>query len=95
MPRLNGLEAIHSIRELPFPVKVIILTMYKERRYVQCRNGFGVENLCSKRERRERHNGGTGEDRSVDEGFGSALMLKAGQRRSDRSARITFEQTAD
>src|SRR5271166_1531739 len=30
MPRLNGLETIRAIRELPFPVKVIILTMYKE-----------------------------------------------------------------
>src|SRR5690242_4224012 len=30
MPRLNGLETIRALRQLPFPVKVIILTMYKE-----------------------------------------------------------------
>src|ERR1044071_20866 len=30
MPRLNGLETIRAIRQLPFTVKVIILTMYKE-----------------------------------------------------------------
>ena len=30
MPRLNGLETVQAIRELPFPVKVIILTMYNE-----------------------------------------------------------------
>ena len=30
MPRLNGLEVIRAIRQLPLDVKVIILTMYKE-----------------------------------------------------------------
>src|ERR1039457_92380 len=30
MPQLNGLETIRAIRELPFPVKIIILTMYNE-----------------------------------------------------------------
>jgi DNA-binding NarL/FixJ family response regulator len=30
MPRLNGLEMIRSVRQLSFPVKIIILTMYKE-----------------------------------------------------------------
>ena len=27
---LNGLETIRAIRELPFPVKLIILTIYKQ-----------------------------------------------------------------
>ena len=30
MPRLNGLETLRAVRQLPFPVEVIILTMYNE-----------------------------------------------------------------
>src|ERR1044071_1044195 len=30
MPRLNGLEMLRAVRHLPFPLKVVILTMYKE-----------------------------------------------------------------
>src|SRR5687767_183709 len=30
MPRLNGLEMLRSLRQVPFQVKTIILTMYKE-----------------------------------------------------------------
>src|ERR1041384_7379425 len=30
MPRLNGLQTIRAIRQLPFVVKIIVLTMYKE-----------------------------------------------------------------
>src|ERR1044071_9259011 len=30
MPRLNGLEILRALRQLPFPVKAIILTMFKE-----------------------------------------------------------------
>jgi DNA-binding NarL/FixJ family response regulator len=83
MPRLNGLEAIRSIRVLPFPVKVIILTMYKEadmfnaamdlevKAYVLKENAANDIMLALEKV-----------DRG--EGFVSALMSKAGQRRSDR-----------
>ena len=30
MPRLNGLEVLRDLRELPFAVTPVILTMYKE-----------------------------------------------------------------
>src|SRR5579859_189308 len=30
MPRLNGLETLRELRQFPFPIKSIILTMYKE-----------------------------------------------------------------
>jgi DNA-binding NarL/FixJ family response regulator len=30
MPGMNGFEVVREIRELPFPVKVVVLTMYQE-----------------------------------------------------------------
>ena len=81
--RLNGLETIKRIRELPFPVKVIILTMYKEEDMFNAAMDSGAKAYVLKEnaandilialEKVDR-----GED------FVSALMLEAGQRRSDR-----------
>jgi DNA-binding NarL/FixJ family response regulator len=83
MPRLNGLETIRAIRELPFPVKVIILTMYKEEDMFNAAMDLGAKAYVLKEN--------AANDilialEKVDrgEGFVSALMLEAGQRRSDR-----------
>ena len=83
MPRLNGLEAIRSIRELSFPVKVIILTMYKEEDMFNAAMDLGVKTYILK-ENAANDIMVALEKTDRDEGFVSALMLKAGQRRSDR-----------
>ncbi len=83
MPRLNGLEAIRSIRVLPFPVKVIILTMYKEEDMFNAAMDLGVKTYVLK-ENAANDIMVALEKTDRDEGFVSALMLKAGQRRSDR-----------
>ena len=57
MPRLNGLETIRAIRELPFPVKVIILTMYKEEDMFNAAMDSGSEGLRAEGKCRERHCG--------------------------------------
>lgn len=83
MPRRNGLETIRAIRQLASPVKVIILTMYNEEDMFNAAMDLGVKAYVLKEnaandvlEALERV------DR--DEGFVSALLLEAGQRRSDR-----------
>jgi DNA-binding NarL/FixJ family response regulator len=83
MPRLSGLETIRSIRALSFPVKVIILTMYKEEDMFNAAMDLGVKAYVLK------ENAANDVMLALDkvdhgEGFVSALMLKAGQRRSDR-----------
>jgi DNA-binding NarL/FixJ family response regulator len=83
MPRLNGLEAIRSIRVLPFSVKVIILTMYKEEDMFNAAMDLGVKTYILK-ENAANDIMVALEKTDRDEGFVSALMLKAGQRRSDR-----------
>ena len=83
MPRLNGLEAIRSIRALPFPVKVIILTMYKEADMFNAAMDLGVKTYVLK-ENAANDIMVALEKTDQGEGFVSALMLEAGQRRSDR-----------
>jgi DNA-binding NarL/FixJ family response regulator len=83
MPRLSGLETIRSIRALSFPVKVIILTMYKEEDMFNAAMDLGVKAYVLK------ENAANDVMLALDkvdhgESFVSALMLKAGQRRSDR-----------
>jgi DNA-binding NarL/FixJ family response regulator len=83
MPRLNGLQTIRAIRFLPFPVKVIVLTMYKEEDMFNAAMDLGVKAYVLK------ENAATDivtalEKVDRDEMFISALMLGAGQRRGDR-----------
>lgn len=83
MPRLNGLETIRAVRALPFPVKVVILTMYKEEDMFNAAMDSGAKAYVLK------ENAATDiiaalEKVDHDETFVSALMLEAGQRRSDR-----------
>ena len=83
MPRLNGLDTIRAIRELPFPVKVIILTMYKEEDMLNAAMDLGAKAYVLKE---NAANDIVAALEKVDrgEGFVSALMLDAGQRRGDR-----------
>ncbi len=83
MPRLNGLETIRAIRQLSFAVKVIILTMYKEEDMFNAAMDSGAKAYVLKENAAneivaalEKVDGG--------ESFVSAMMLEAGQRRSER-----------
>ena len=91
MPRLNGLETLRAIRQLPFPVKVIILTMYKEEDMFDAAMDLGAKAYVLKEN--------TANDivaalEKVDRGesFISALMLGAGQRRSDRVRQLLLSK---
>ena len=91
MPRLNGLETLRAIRQLPFPAKVIILTMYKEEDMFDAAMDLGAKAYVLKEN--------TANDivaalEKVDRGesFISALMLGAGQRRSDRVRQLLLSK---
>ena len=83
MPHPNGLETARSIRLLPFPVKVIILTMYKEEDMFNSAMDLGVRAYILK-ENAANDVMVALEKVDRDESFVSAMMLEAGQRRSDR-----------
>ena len=83
MPQLNGLETIRAMRGLSFAIKPIILTMYREEDMFNAAMDLGAKAYVLKENAAndilialEKVNRG--------ESFVSALMLEAGQRRSDR-----------
>jgi DNA-binding NarL/FixJ family response regulator len=83
MPHLNGLETIKATRELPFPVKVIILTMYKEEDMFNAAMDLGARAYVLKE---TAANDVVAAIEKVERGeiFLSASLLEAGKRRSDR-----------
>jgi len=83
MPRLNGLETIRAIRQLPFAVKVIILTMYKEEDMFNAVMDLGAMAYVLKE---NAANEIIAALEQVDQGgtFLSPMMLEAGQRRGER-----------
>lgn len=83
MPRLNGLETIRAVRQLPFPVKVVILTMYNEEDMFNAAMDLGAKAYVLKE---NAANDILVALEKVDRGesFMSASMLEAGKRRSDR-----------
>jgi len=83
MPRLNGLETIRAVRQLPFPVQVIILTMYNEEEMFNAAMDLGAKAYVLKE---NAANDIVAALEKVDRGetFVGALMREAGQRRSDR-----------
>jgi DNA-binding NarL/FixJ family response regulator len=83
MPRLNGLELLRSLRELPFPVRAIILTMYKEEDMFNAAMDLGAKAYVVK------DNAATDilaalEKVANGETFLSPMMRDVGRRRSDR-----------
>lgn len=82
MPRLNGLETIRAIRRLPFAVKVIILTMYKEQDMFDAAMDLGAKAYVLKENAANEIIAALDQ---VDRGetFLSTLMLEAGQRRTE------------
>jgi DNA-binding NarL/FixJ family response regulator len=83
MPQLNGLETIKAIRELSIPVKVIILTMYKEEDMFNAAMDLGAKAYVLK-ENAANDVVAALEKVERGESFISASMLEAGTRRSDR-----------
>jgi DNA-binding NarL/FixJ family response regulator len=83
MPGLNGLETTRAIRQLPFAVKVIILTMYKEEDMFNAALDLGAKAYVLKE---NAANEIVAALEKVDRGeaFLSTMMLEAGQRRSER-----------
>jgi DNA-binding NarL/FixJ family response regulator len=91
MPRLNGLETMRAIRQLPFPVKVIVLTMYKEEDMFNAAMDLGAKGYVLKEN--------TANDivaalEKVDRGesFISPVMQSVGQRRSDRVRQLLLSK---
>lgn len=82
MPRLNGLEMLRRIRQLPFPLKPIILTMYKEQDVFDAAMDLGARAYVVKD---NAANDIMAAIEKVVQGgiFLSPVMREAGQRRSD------------
>lgn len=91
MPRLNGLETIRAIRQLPFPVKVVILTMYKEEDMFNAAMDLGAKAYVLKE---NAANEIVAALEKVDRGgdFVCSLMLGAGQRRSERARELLLSK---
>jgi DNA-binding NarL/FixJ family response regulator len=83
MPRLNGLETIRAVRQLPFSVKMVILTMYKEEDMFNAAMDLGARAYVLK-ENAANEIVAALDKVQHDEAFVSTLLLEAGQRRSER-----------
>jgi DNA-binding NarL/FixJ family response regulator len=91
MPRLNGLETLRAIRQLPSSVKVIILTMYKEEDMFNAAMDLGAKGYVLK-ENAANEIIGALEKVGQGETFLSRLMLEAGQRRSERVRQLLLNK---
>jgi DNA-binding NarL/FixJ family response regulator len=91
MPRLNGLETIKAIRELHIPVKVIILTMYKEEDMFNAAMDLGAKAYILKENAADDVVAAL-EKVERGESFISASMLEAGTRRSDRVRKLLLSK---
>ena len=91
MPRLNGLETLRAIRELPFAVSGIILTMYKEEDMFNAAMDLGAKAYVLKE---NAANEIVAALEKVDQGetFVSAMMFEAGQRRSERVRQLLLSK---
>ena len=91
MPRVNGLETMRAIRQLPFSVKIIVLTMYKEEDMFNAAMDLGAKAYILKE---NAANDVVAALEKVDSGetFISASMLGAGNRRSDRVRQLLLSK---
>lgn len=83
MPRLNGLEVLRGLRGLPFAVKPVILTMYKEEDMFNAAMDLGAAAYVVK-ENAVNDVVAAIEKVIRGETFLSTIMLDAGQRRGER-----------
>jgi DNA-binding NarL/FixJ family response regulator len=91
MPRLNGLETIRALKQLPFSVQVIILTMYKEEDMFNAALDLGAKAYVLK-ENAANDIMAALEKVARGETFVSPSMLAAGQRRSDRVQQLLLSK---
>jgi DNA-binding NarL/FixJ family response regulator len=91
MPRFNGLETMRAIRQLPFSIKIIVLTMYKEEDMFNAAMDLGAKAYILKE---NAANDVVAALEKVDGGetFVSASMLGAGNRRSDRVRQLLLSK---
>ena len=91
MPRLNGLEMLRALRHLPFPVKAVILTMYKEEDMLNAALDLGAMAYVVK-ENAVNDVLAALEKVTRGETFLSSMMWEAGQRRSDRVQQLLLSR---
>ena len=91
MPRLNGLEMLRALRHLPFPVKTVILTMYKEEDMLNAALDLGAQAYVVK-ENAANDVLAALEKVARGETFLSSIMRDAGQRRSDRVQQLLLSK---
>lgn len=83
MPRLNGLEVLRALHGLPFPVRPVILTMYKEEDMFNAAMDLGAAAYVVK-ENAANDVMAAIEKVARGETFLSSVMWDAGQRRAER-----------
>ena len=91
MPRLNGLEMLRALRHLPFAVKTVILTMYKEEDMLNAALDLGAMAYVVK-ENAVNDVLAALEKVARGETFLSSMMWEAGQRRSDRVQQLLLSR---
>ena len=91
MPRLNGLEMLRALRQLPFPVKAIILTMFKEEDMFNAALDLGALAYVVK-ENAANDVLAALEKVARGETFFSSVLWDAGQRRSDRVQQLLLSK---
>src|SRR4026207_67515 len=91
MPRLNGLEMLRAARHLPFAVKTVILTMYKEEDMLNAALDLGAMAYVVK-ENAVNDVLAALEKVARGETFLSSMMWDAGQRRSDRVQQLLLSK---
>lgn len=83
MPRVSGLELLRHLRQLPSPIKAVILTMYKEEDVFNTAMDLGAKAFVVK-ENAANDIMAALEKVTHGETYLSPAMFEAGQRRSDR-----------
>jgi DNA-binding NarL/FixJ family response regulator len=91
MPRLNGLEVLRALRELPFSVIPVILTMYKEEDMFNAAMDLGAAAYVVK-ENAANDVVAAIEKASRGETFLSSVMWDAGQRRCERVQKLLLSK---
>ena len=91
MPRLNGLEMLRALRHLPFAVKTVILTMYKEEDMLNAALDLGTMAYVVK-ENAVNDVLAALEKVARGETFLSSMMWEAGRRRSDRVQQLLLSR---
>ena len=91
MPHLNGLEMLRALRQLSFPVKTIILTMFKEEDMFNAALDLGALAYVVK-ENAANDVLAALEKVTRGETFFSSILWEAGQRRSDRVQQLLLSK---